>query len=73
MCGASLSFCHPFQYETKKNINIEKRETNFCTYDGFAVTGMTIFRVQDYRKCYLRYSCSNSNDQTREKCTYDIN
>ncbi len=30
---------------------------------------ITILGVQEYRKCHLRYSCSDSDDQIREKCT----
>ncbi len=43
-----------------KNTNIEKKEIDFYTYDGFVVTGINILGVQDYRtcKCHLRYSCS---------------
>ena len=62
-----------FNLKLKQDIYIEKRETNCCTDDGFAFTGIKILGVQDYRRCHLGYSCSNSNDQIREKCTYDIN
>ncbi len=72
--GVSLSFCNPFQFETKKNINIEKGKQTF------ALTMVLQLQTSTFCECktIVSATCNTLAEiavtkYAKKKDTYDIN